>query len=65
MDMEQKKIEEILDLLEKPVISYIQALLKWAGIDASEQEAGNALSNIGLNRYKKSTLEEINKTRSL
>lgn len=41
------KKDELMDLLEKPILTYIQHLMKELGHEVSLEEAGNLLANIG------------------
>lgn len=58
---DRKPLEDMMDLLEKPVITYIQHLLKEVGHEATEEEAGNLLSNIGTHRLLKNLRADSSK----
>ena len=49
----RKKVEELSDLLEKPIIDYIKVLLKQVYKEATNEEAENLLGNIGIRRFLK------------
>jgi hypothetical protein len=45
--------EEIIELLERPILAYIQKLLEKVGEPITEDEAENLLGNIGMRRFLK------------
>lgn len=49
----EKELNEIIELMQKPVVEYIKNLMKKAGIDLTTNEAENILSNLGTHMRKK------------
>lgn len=50
---------KVLDALEKPIVAYIQDLLRRSGnMTISEDEAKNIISNLGLRIYKNKTMQD-------
>ena len=40
--------QEILDLLEEPIVAYVQDFIKRIGVKIDKNEAENIVSNVGL-----------------
>lgn len=53
MIKDRKGMEEMMDVLEKPVLIYIQHLMKELNHEVSLEEAGNLLANIGTHKMLK------------
>lgn len=49
----EKEIQEVIDLLEKPLVAYTQQLLKQAGMEITKEQTENLISNIGVNICKR------------
>lgn len=53
----EKELNEMIELLQKPVVEYIQKLMKLAGVELDKNQAENILSNIGTHMLKKKLKE--------
>lgn len=58
MEKEQEKIkmDEILDMLEKPIIEYVQNLMEKCGIKIDKVGAENIISNVGVRILQKNKI---------
>ena len=52
-DKREEKVEELSDLLEKPIIRYIKEIMRKTYKEVTDEEAENLLGNIGLRRFLK------------
>lgn len=50
---EKDKTDQLMDLLEKSVVAYLQRLMKECGHEVTIEEAGNLLANIGTHKMIK------------
>ena len=46
-------IKEVIEMLEKPIVGYVRHLMSKAGMEITETEAENLLSNVGLSIYSR------------
>ena len=50
---EEITTDSVLDMLEKPILSYVQDLMKRAGMEITKENAENIISNVGLRIFKR------------
>lgn len=50
---EEDKAQEILNMLEKPIVEYVQNFIKRAGMKITQEEAENIVSNVGVSILKR------------
>mgnify|MGYP001609875132 CR=1 FL=1 len=49
--------DDVLDLLEKPILAYIQSLMSKTGMEINKGEAENILSNVGMRVFKRKIIK--------
>ena len=59
---EKTKIEmdEILDMIEKPILEYVQQLMEKCGVKIDKNGAENIISNVGLHILQKKKILSTN-----
>lgn len=53
MKKEHITIDSVLDILEKPILAYVQDLMKRAGKEITKENAENIISNVGVRILKR------------